>query len=119
MRYTTLRPAALPALLLATLLAGASSHAEVKPLPKSQWPRTVAAAVPHIVGKLTPTQRSIISNTSRDNLFLFLGEWGEDIEELLGLNTGNTELLNSSCGQPCSAEQAALRLMEASWESLQ
>ena len=106
-------------LTLALLLFTTGALAEVKPLPQSNWPHTVAEAVPPILATLTPTQRSIIGGTSKDNLFLFLGEWGEDIEVLLGLNNGNTALTHASCGHTCTAEQAALKLMEATWDALQ
>jgi len=106
-------------LALALILSTTAALADVKTLPRSSWPYTVAEAVPHILGTLTITQRSIIGGTSKDNLFLFLGEWGEDIETLLGLNSGNTTLTHTSCGLPCTAEQAALKLMEAAWDALQ
>ncbi len=106
-------------LTLALLLLATCSIADVKPLPKSSWPNTVAEAVPHIVGSLTIIQRSIIGGTNKDNLFLFLGEWGEDIQVLLGLNSGNMTLAQTSCGHPCEAEQATLKLMEAAWDALQ
>lgn len=106
-------------LALALLLPTTVALAEVKPLPQSSWPHTVTEAVPLILDTLTPTQRSIIGGTSNDNLFLFLGEWGEDIQVLLGLNNGNTALINISCGHPCSAQQATLKLMEATWDALQ
>lgn len=61
-------------LALALLLLATCSIADVKPLPKSSWPNTVAEAIPHILGSLTITQRSIIGGTSKDNLFLFLGD---------------------------------------------
>lgn len=106
-------------LALALLLLATCSIADVKPLPKSSWPNTVAEAVPHILGSLTITQRSIIGGTNKDNLFLFLGDWGEDIQVLLGLNSGNMALAQISCGHPCKAEQATLKLMEAAWDALQ
>ena len=106
-------------LVLALLFSTTAAMADVKPLPPSRWPQSVAEAVPHILGTLTTTQRSIISGTSKDSLFLFLGEWGEDVEVLLGLNSGNTSLVRASCGHPCSSDEAALKLMEAAWEALQ
>ncbi len=103
---------------LALLLLSTAVLAEVKPLPHSSWPHTVAEAVPHILGTLTPTQRQIIQATSKDSLFLFMGEWGEDIEQLVGLNNGNAVLTQASCGHPCTVEQATLKLMEATWDAL-
>ena len=105
-------------LALSLLLYGAASSADVKPLSQSQWPRTVAEAVPHIVAAMTPTTISVVSRTSKDSLFLFMGEWGDDIEQLLGLNKGNEELAASACGQPCPVKQATLLLMEAAWGTL-
>ena len=106
-------------LALALIFTTAGAMADVKPLPPSSWPHTVAQAVPHILDTLTTTQRSIISGTAKDSLFLFLGEWGEDVEVLLGLNSGNTRLTHASCSKPCSSDEAALKLMEAAWEALQ
>ena len=103
---------------LSLLLLSAVALADVKPLPQSQWPHTVAEAVPSILALLTPTQQSIISNTARENLFWLQGEWGDDIEQLLGLNSGNTALREAACGHPCPVDQATLKLMEASWEAL-
>ncbi len=105
-------------LALVLLLLGAGATADVKPLLQSEWPRTVAQAVPHILGTMRPLQRSIVSDTSKDSLFLLQAEWGEDIEQLLGLSKGNTALIEAACGQPCSVEQATLKLMEATWEAL-
>ena len=106
--------------VLATLLglAAFAALAEVAPLPRSQWPQTVAQAVPHIVAVLTPAQRSIVQGTPRENLFMLQGEWGEDIERLLGLDAGNTALATAACGRPCSADRATMVLMEAAWEAL-
>jgi hypothetical protein len=104
-------------LALALLLQSAGALADVKPLPQSQWPRTVAEAVPHILTSMSPTQRSIVSETSKDSLFL-LGEWGEDVEKLLGLDSGNRALVEDACGRACSAKQATLMLVEATWKAL-
>lgn len=92
--------------------------AEVKPLPRAQWPASVAAAVPLIVAVLTPAQRSIVVGTSRENLPMLQGEWGEDIEALLGLNAGNKTLVEAACGAGCTADRATLVLMEAAWTAL-
>jgi hypothetical protein len=107
-----------PLLTLTILCQFFAAHADVTPLPQSQWPSTVAAAVPYIVATMRPMQRSIVSGTSQDSLFLLQSEWGEDIEQLLGLNKGNSALVDAACGQPCSVEQATLKLMEATWEAL-
>lgn len=106
-------------LILALLLLSKGAIAEVKALPRTQWPTTVAEAVPRILNALGPTQRSIVANTSKDGLHLLQGEWGDDIEQLLGLNNGNTVLVETACGRPCAVDQATLLLMEASWEALQ
>ena len=99
-------------------LACAHAVADVKPLPREEWPSTVSAAVPLILKTMTPTQRSVVVGTERDSLFLLLGEWGEDIETLLGLNAGNTELVKAACRARCKTEEATLELMFASWEAL-
>jgi hypothetical protein len=49
---------------------------------------------------------------------LLQAEWGEDIEQLLGLDKGNTALVEATCGHPCPVEQATLLLMEATWAAL-
>lgn len=105
-------------LAFALAVVSATALAEVKPLPSSQWPRTAVAAVPLIIAALTPVQRSIIMGTSKENLFMLRGEWGEDIETLLGLNAGNTTLVAAACVQTCSVDKATLLLMEAAWEAL-
>jgi hypothetical protein len=104
---------------LALLLFSAAALADVKPMQPSDWPKTVAEAVPHIIATLTPTTRSIIRGTSKENLMLFQGELGEDIRQLLGLSKGNAPLLIAACGGPCATEEATLRLMEAVLEALQ
>jgi hypothetical protein len=103
---------------LALALVCASTLADVKPLSRSQWPTTVAAAVPLIVAALTPAQRSIVLATSRDSLSTLQGEWGEDIETMLGLNAGNATLVVAVCGRDCSVDQATLLLMQAAWDAL-
>jgi hypothetical protein len=87
--------------------------------PRSQWPSTVADAVPHIIATLKPAQRSIVRGTSRDSLSLLQGEWGEDIEQLLGLKQVNTALVSAACGRPCTVDEATLLLMDAAWLALQ
>jgi len=106
------------ALGLTSLLQLPIAMADVKPLPPSQWPNTADAAVPLVLAVMSPTQKFIISDTPKENLFLFQGEWGDDIEHLLGLNDGNTALVTAACGKPCSVDQATLSLMEKVWETL-
>jgi hypothetical protein len=106
--------------IIAALLTWcASSVADVKPLPNSQWPRTVAQAVPLIIANLTVSQKSIIRGTSKDSLQQLQAEWGDDIEQLFGLNDGNTTLISAACGRPCKTDEATLILMEAAWSALQ
>ena len=105
-------------LALALLLVGAGVLADVTPLPRSQWPRTLTEAVPLIVATLTPAQKSIVRGTSRENLFMLQGEWGEDIEQLLGLRSGNTALVTAVCGATCSVDEATLRLLQATWDAV-
>ena len=102
---------------LASLVC-APAEADVTPLPRAEWPTTVSAAVPFILKTLTPTQRALVAGTERDSLFLLLGEWGEDIETLLGLDAGNAELMAAACRASCKTEEATLELMFAAWEAL-
>jgi hypothetical protein len=95
------------------------AEADVKPMPKSQWPITVAEAVPLIIATLTVSQKSIVRGTSKDSLQQLQAEWGGDIEHLLGLNDGNIALVSAACGRPCKTDQATLVLMEAAWSALQ
>ena len=83
------------------------------------WPRTVEQAIPVILARLRPHQASIVRGTSRENLFLLLSEWGDDIEEVLGLERGNDILIKAVCPSGCKIEQATLKLMELAWEKLQ
>jgi hypothetical protein len=53
-----------------------------------------------------------------DSLFLLLGEWGEDVGKLLGLDNGNRALIEDACARACTVEQATLTLMEAAWKAL-
>jgi hypothetical protein len=100
------------------VFARTNAQADVKPLPKSEWPTTVSAAVPLIVRTMTPTQRALVAGTERDSVFLLLGEWGEDIETLLGLEAGNDALLQDACKARYKTEEATLQLMFAAWELL-
>jgi hypothetical protein len=66
-----------------------------------------------------PQPRQCRPSTSKESLHLLKSEWGEDIGQLLGLNSGNTALIEATCGRPCSVDQATLMLMEAAWAALQ
>jgi hypothetical protein len=81
-----------PSFILSLIFFSAAALADVKPLPPSQWPTTVADAVPPVVAILTPTTRSIIRGTPKENLVLFQDQLGEDIRVLLGLKKGNVQL---------------------------
>lgn len=104
-------------LVMALAVASQIALAEVKPLPRSQWPQTLEKAVPLVLAAMNPAQKSIVKGTPLENLFMLQGEWGEDIERLLGLNAGNTVLLNAVCGKRCGADQAVIILMEAAWKA--
>jgi len=93
--------------------------ADVKPLPASQWPTTVAQAVPHVIATLTPTTRYVVAGMPKENLSLYQGELGGDVRQLLGLDNGNKALVLAACGGVCAVEDATLRVMEAVWEALQ
>jgi len=95
-----------PSCILGLILFSAAALADVKPIAPSQWPTTVADAVPPVLAILTPTTRSIIRGTSKENLVLFQDQLGEDIRQLLGLKKGNLQLVNAACGGPCTAEDA-------------
>lgn len=105
-------------MLVAVLMVNTQVGAEIKPLPTSQWPRTVTEAVPLVVRSMNPTQQSIVSNTSLENLSLLQGEWGEDIAQLLGIDKGNKALIDSACGSSCNPAQAAAVVMQAAWKAL-
>ncbi len=71
------------------------------------------------LANLLLAQKSIVRVTGKVSIFLLRGEWGEDIEQLLGLNNGNRVWVSAACGQSCTVDQATLVLMEAAWLSLQ
>jgi len=104
--------------VFALMLQTPATRADVRPLPQSQWPHTVAAAVPLVLAVMSPTQRFIIRDTPKENLPLFQGEWGDDIEHLLGLDKGNSALVTAACAAPCPIDQATLKVMEAVWDAL-
>ncbi len=105
-------------LALALWLAAAEVAVAADASDPSRWPATVSQAVAMVVARLTPSQQSIVRGTSKDNLFMLEGEWGEDIKARLGLEQGNRALLLAACDKPCNAEQATKVLIEAAWEAL-
>ena len=112
-------PITLVVCLTLALVTPLTLQAQPKALARDRWPNTVEQAVPHIIQALKPAQRSIVQGTSKDNLMMLQGEWGEDIEVLLGLDKGNSPLAQAACGRPCTSDQAAFELMKAAWEALQ
>ncbi len=104
--------------MLAVLFAGSHALADTKPLPPTQWPRTVSEAVPLVIQSMNPTQQSIVSNTSLENLSMLQGEWGEDIAQLLGIDKGNKALIDSACGANCAPSKATSIVMQATWKAL-
>ena len=104
--------------LMLVLLANTPVMADTKPLPKSQWPRTVSEAVPLVIRSMNPTQQSIVSNTSLENLPMLQGEWGEDIAQLLGIDKGNRALIEAACGISCTPAKVTAVLMQATWKAL-
>lgn len=84
-----------------------------------RWPQTPQDAVRDTLQRLRPSQRSIVRGTSRENLFMLQGEWGEDIVQRLGLDRGNATLARALCGRPCTPDEASLAVMQAVWDALQ
>ena len=70
------------------------------------------------LASLKPHQRSLVSGTSKENLFMLLPEWGSDIQEALNLNSSNVSLASQLCGKPCSVESATLLVMQVVHERL-
>ena len=106
-----------PGFLLATLIA---SHAWANDQRASNaWPDTLDGAVSVVVGKLNPNQKSIIRSAAKDNLLVSLAEWAEDIQAVLGLQSGNSKLIAAVCQRACTPNQATTLIMEAAWEALQ
>lgn len=106
-----------PAFLLATLIATPAWAND--PRASNAWPETLDGAVSVVVGKLNPNQKQIIRSTAKDNLLVSLAEWGEDVQQVLGLRSGNSKLIASVCQRTCTPDQATTLIMEAAWEALQ
>jgi hypothetical protein len=60
------------------------------------------------IATITVSQKSNIRGTNKDSL-----------QQLFGLNGGNTMLIAAACGRPCKTDEATLILMEAAWSALQ
>ena len=105
-------------LLVAALVVSGHALADTKPLPPAQWPRTVSEAVPLVIRAMNPTQQSIVSNTSFENLPMLQGEWGDDIAQLLGIEKGNKALIDSACGPTCTPSKATAIVMQATLKAL-
>jgi hypothetical protein len=106
-----------PGFLLATLIA---THAWADDQRVANaWPDTLGGAVSAVVGKLSPNQKQIIRATAKDNLLVSLAEWGEDVQAVLGLRSGNSKLIAAVCQRACTPDQATALIMEAAWEAVQ
>jgi hypothetical protein len=115
-------PIKLPALVHAIVVAIAVSFAISARAADSTSPpasETLEAAVSAVITRMSPSQKSIVKGTSKDSLFLLLGEWGDDIEERLLLKNKNNKLAATVCKRACSAEEATLVIMKAAWDELQ
>jgi hypothetical protein len=119
MIWTGLGSRALAVLVLGLLGSAGLGHAQDRAQNKSVPDGSVEAAVAAIIQRLNPAQRSIVQGTPKDNLFMLQGEWGEDIEELLGLEQGNQALKAAVCAAVCTSDQATFLLMQKAWEVLQ
>jgi hypothetical protein len=106
-----------PAFLLATLIATPAWAND--PRASNAWPETLDGAVSVVVGKLNPNQKQIIRSAAKDNLLVSLAEWGEDVQQVLGLRSGNSKLIAAVCQRACTPDQATALIMEAAWEALQ
>lgn len=102
-------------LLAAFAVASASSAQQASPAGSGI---ALDRAVRLSLAALKPHQRSLVSGTARENLFMLLPEWGSDIQEALGLTPGNAALASQLCGKPCSAEEATLLVMQVAHERL-
>jgi hypothetical protein len=107
---------ALSAILGAVIPLSTAQAADSTP---SAAPETLEAAVSAVLVRLSPSQKSIVKGTSKDSLFLLLGEWGDDIEERLHLKNKSNRLAATVCKKACSAEEATLIIMRAAWDELQ
>jgi hypothetical protein len=85
----------------------------------SAAPETLETAVSAVLVRMSPSQKSIVKGTTKDSLFLLLGEWGDDIEERLLLKNKNNKLAATVCKRICTSEEAKLIIMNAAWDELQ
>jgi hypothetical protein len=95
------------------------STAQAADSTSASTPETLESAVSAVLARLSPSQKSIVKGTSKDSLFLLLGEWGDDIEERLNLKNKSNKLAATVCKKACSAEEATLVIMKAAWDELQ
>ncbi len=106
-------------LLIALAMALGSSAWADEARSSNAAPVTLESAVTIVVAKLSPSQKSIVRGTAKDNLFMLMPEWGEDVQEQLLLKASNKIQLAKLCGQACLPEEATLTVMRAVWETLQ
>lgn len=85
-----------------------------------EWPRSLDAAVAHIVEGSSQEDLALVAATKREDLIQFHMGWGMGIRNGLGLWRGNESLLLSACGgEPCHPDDASMKIIEAVWEHLQ
>lgn len=101
-------------LALSLAISAHSADSTLQPAPE-----TLEAAVSAVLGRLSPSQKSIVKGTAKDSLFLLLGEWGDDIEERLLIKNKNNKLAATVCKRTCTSEEAKLIIMNAAWDELQ
>ena len=79
-----------------------------------EHPKTIDKAVDRLLVILTDAEKEQIKALTEDDLVLLHYSFGESIRNAFGLNSGNTALL----GQ-CSADGAAIKIIEELWKRLQ
>ena len=85
---------------------------------KDHWPANLDEAVEHILERMSPRDRALVSSTPRDQLGQFHQGWGMGIRNALGLWEGNSAL-KESCGSPrMDADEASGVIMEGVWYRL-
>jgi hypothetical protein len=84
----------------------------------SVWPDSLDGAVSVVLRRLSPTQRSIVRETQRDQLLNSLPEWAEDVQAVLGLRSGNRKLIAAVCMRSCTPDEATQIVMAAAWEAV-
>ena len=104
--------------LLTVALHVAGAHAQQVTPDSAAATGELQHAVELTLAAMKPHQKSLVRGTAKDSLPLLMGEWGSDIQELVGLAPRNTRLAAALCQRVCSVEQATLQIMESVHEVL-